>query len=785
MARIRGYPIKEPALDSCHGRQGGLDAIATLWRDAAMASLRHAVLCASLAAVAHAQANAVPGTDVNLYEVDGPTIYGRRGPAYPNGEVGVGISHAFCNAGTVHVPWVTSPTTSGQMTDEHFKIAFLLARESNGRMVQISKRNTYVKHSRVTYNLGSSLCGTCQNGPGSTFRIGCFDAYSTGFNGDRFNLGPSDEIDPWLGTFNPVGSYFDRGDPAVAGAQANDGTQSLTSSQVNAFDPVKNRITVAESDLLQSGQFYAQAQLLCEREPVANRGNNLRSARLGFNWNGNWQVSDLGNQRSGSILNQWSGARVELGGNGNDDGRFAVAARVTGPVGGLYRYEYAVHNIDNHRGAASFRIPLTGAITVQNVGFRDIDDNPLNDWTFSMSSTELAWSAAANNALDWNTIYNFYFESPTAPGAGGALLEQARLGGGALTVAVPTDVPGGVTVATLRTIGSSCGSCKTSFYEHFANPATVDLAGSSLTMTLQNGSYRVGSGTTGFRNPAGTNLNLGDDTQVLVNLPFTLPYPGGLATNNLRICSNGFISPAGDNGTVWIPLPQLLLAQNPRWAVAWHDYAPQLGGSVLFESTPSLVTVTWLNVANSSAVPGTSTFQAQFEPNGNVHFLWQSLSTAGNGYLMGWSPGAMALDPGNTNLSAALPAGFSLCGSVPPRINLSASARPLLGTTIQRTTGSIAAGTPFGVLVTSLSEQTPALDLTQFGMPGCFGYTNGGISELWLPNGAFSVSLPLAIPSGMSFMGLEVVMQSFSYVPVMSPLGLIASNGVGMILGPL
>lgn len=124
------------------------------------------------ASLAVAQSNAVPGTDVNLYDVSASTIYGRRGPTYPNGEVGIGFGHAFCNAGTVHVPWQTSPTTAGPMTDIHFKIAFLLARESNGRIVQVSTPGSFVKHSRVTYNLGSSQCGTCQSGPGSTFRIG-------------------------------------------------------------------------------------------------------------------------------------------------------------------------------------------------------------------------------------------------------------------------------------------------------------------------------------------------------------------------------------------------------------------------------------------------------------------------------------------------------------------------------------------------------------------------------------------------------------------------------------
>ncbi|MCA8973581.1 MAG: hypothetical protein KDC98_02615 [Planctomycetes bacterium] len=737
-----------------------------------------------------AQSNSIQGTDVNLYSVDASTIYGRRGPAYPNGEVGVGFGHAYCNSGTVHVPWQTSPTTNGPMTDVHFKIAFLLARESNGRLVQISKPETMVKHSRVTYNLGSSQCGTCQSGPASTFRMGCFDAYTTGFNGDRFNLGPSEEIDPWLGSWDPVGSYFDRGDPPVGGAAATDGIQSLTQSQVAAFDQVKNRITVDESELATPGTFYGQAHLVCEGEPVANRGDNQRSNRFSFTWNGSsWSTSNLGGSVVGSILNQWSGATVNLGGNGTDDGRFAVAAKVTGPVGGMYHYEYAVHNIDNFRGGASFRIPLSAAIQVQNPGFRDINGNPLDDWTFSQSAAELAWTASANNPLNWNSFYNFYFDSDTAPGQGGVLIDEARIGTGALTVGVTATVPGGVTVAVSSPIGSSCGRCDTTFYEQFTTAAAFDLNNSSATLTLTNGNYHVGSGTGTYQTPTGTALALGDDAETLVNLPFSLPYPGG-STSSLVVCSNGFVSPTFGNGILWIPIYNLLIAQYPRWAVAWHDYAPQLGGQVLFDASPAGATLTWLNVANSGGLAGTSTFQVQYLPNGTVHMLWRNMSTQGNGYLIGWSPGQGAANPGNSDLTTALPAGIDLCASVPPQISLSTSARPLLGTTIQQITSPIATGTPFGALMMSLDQATPPVDLTPYGMEGCFAYplgatTGGTVNHFFLPNGAGSVSIPFTIPNDMNLMGVTVVSQSFTYVQPLTTLGLIASNGVYMLLGPL
>lgn len=409
------------------------------------------------ASFAVAQSNAVPGTDVNLYDVSTSTIYGRRGPAYPNGEVGIGFGHAFCNAGTVHVPWQTSPTTSGPMTDVHFKIAFLLARESNGRIVQVSTPGSFVKHSRVTYNLGSSQCGTCQSGPASTFRIGCYDAYSTGFNGNRFNLGPTDEIDPWTGSWNPVGSYFDQGDPAVVGPAASDGVQSLTSTQTGAFDPVKNRVVVSESDLAAGGTFFGQVQLVCEGEPVANRGNNLLSEQLTFTWNGaSWSTSNAGGPVQGSVLNRWNGSTRNLGSNGLDDGRFLVAVKVTGPVDGVYHYEYAVHNIDNARGGASLRLPLPASAQLTGVGFRDNDNDSLTDWTWSRSGNELAFLATGTNSLDWNNLYNFWFDTTVAPTTGTVVLDQARVGPGALSVSVASDVPNGALSATVSSMGPGC-----------------------------------------------------------------------------------------------------------------------------------------------------------------------------------------------------------------------------------------------------------------------------------------------------------------------------------------
>jgi hypothetical protein len=413
------------------------------------------LLSAGLLAVpGFAQSNAVPGLDTSVHDVVGVSVYGRRGPAHPQGEVGIGIGHYMCNSGTVPIPWYG--TAGGVMVDTYPKIAFLIVRESNGRMVQISQKG-HLKHSRQAFNFSGGVCGTCQGGGSTVWGPGCFDVYSTGFNGDRYNLGPNDEVDPWLGTWNPQGSYFDRGDPDVGPPLNFDRVQSLSGAQINAFDAVKNRIVVRESELVAPGTFYSQVHLVVIGEPVAARGDNQVSRQTTFTWNGSlWSAANVNAPAvQGSVLARRSGAVTGSGGNGGDDGRFLVACKVTGPVAGLWHYEYAIHNLDNSRAGASLRVPVCAAARVEQAGFRDIDYDPVTDWTFHRAGGEIAWLAAAGNALEWNTIYNFWFDSDAAPVPGTVQIDQARPGPGALTVAVAIPVPGSLPHVWL---GAGCGA---------------------------------------------------------------------------------------------------------------------------------------------------------------------------------------------------------------------------------------------------------------------------------------------------------------------------------------
>jgi hypothetical protein len=395
-----------------------------------------------------AQANTVPGLDGKLYNIDSPTVWGREGAAHPNGQVGFSAANYMCNPGSVTIPWFAA------MQENHPMFGFMVTRLTDDRMVQVSDRSM-CKHAFTSINGSSGPCLPCQNpGTGTVMGIGCYDVYGAGNNGSRTWLGPADEINPWLGTWQAVGSYFDRGDPDVGPPNNNDGVRSTIFTNGSV---VKNRVTLQEQDLLvPNSQFFYMIHLLHRGEDVSKRNDNIMSRGVSFNWSGSsWNESNVGTAVQGTVLNRWPGASLTMDGNGNDDGRIAIAVKVTGPTNGMWHYEYAVHNIDNSRGAASFRLPICSQARVQNLGFRDIDDNSLNQWTATVQNGEIAFSAPTDNALRWNMLFNFWFDSDAAPSSGLATFDEALIGPGALSFTVPTQVPGDLANVYL---GDGCGS---------------------------------------------------------------------------------------------------------------------------------------------------------------------------------------------------------------------------------------------------------------------------------------------------------------------------------------
>lgn len=718
-----------------------------------------------------AQSNTVPGLDGRLEILDNITYWGRRGAAYPGGEVGLSMRNTMCNPGSVSIPWYA------QMQENHPKFGFLITRVSGGRMEQISDRS-YCKHAFTSAST-SGGCGPCNGIGGNNMGVTCSDTYSAGNNAGRSNLGPPAEIDPWLGTWNHIGSYFDQGDPNVGSPGNMDGNGNTINV---GSDEVKNRVTIKEADLLTPGAtYYYGIQLIHQGEALANRGDNIKSRGFQPTWNGSsWTVANTAvGEAFGSILQHWSGATVNMGTNGTSDGRIFVAAKTTSLGGGNYHYEYAVHNVDNSRAAATFRVPIDAAGTASNFSFRDIDTNALNNWTAARVGNEIVFTAPGNNPLEWNTIYNFGFDCNVQASTGICVLDEARVGPGALSLTVTTKVPSGVPGADYALVGNGCVDCAASFYE---SPG-FDLANQKIKLTYSGGAYSVGVSTNSFVAPVGGDLNLTDDSQTTYALPFTLNYPGG-STTLLRICSNGFISPGASNGTDYTPSVSAFLSGNPRWAVVWRDLQPSGANDVYAHTAGGVVYVTWLNVSNYPATsPAPNTFQAQFYSNGDVHLIYQSMSVSGNN-LVGWTPGGGAQDPGSRDISADAATGFTVCGTDSLGIAMTVSNRPVLNTSIDFQLTSLPASTVGGIMVLSPTSIPAGIDLTGLlDMSGCYAYLLPDIlSSLFLAS-APSYNWPFLVPNAPSLVGQTTMVQALMIAPGFTGSGFLTSNGVELLYG--
>jgi hypothetical protein len=354
-------------------------------------------------------------------------------------------------------------------------------------------------------------------------------------------------------------------------------------------------------------------------------------------------------------------------------------------------------------------------------------------------------------------------------------------------------VGSGTVFATNTSLGTGCYAKAASFYEFFPNPPTgFDLSNTSFTMNLAGGGYVVTSG--GSFIPVGTTstpvaIAVGDDVESTINLAAMgpLPTPTGPAAS-LVVCSNGFVSTALGNGIAWTPdVAAFLGAPQTSWRV-WHDFANNLGGSVKFEESATVSVITWDNVRHyaGTGVADDSTFQMQFYPSGAVTFAFLTMSTATNpsiaagaAYLVGYSPGGASMNPGSTDISAALLAGAIItpAADVQP-LSMTGLTRPVTGTNWNRQVANIPAGSPFGLTIYGIADPNVP-DLGFIGMPGC-----PLRSTLDLLDGPFIIGGPTAnvtfpIPNNPVLVNFHLFTQAVVFtIPPLNAFGAITSNGI-------
>lgn len=367
------------------------------------------------------------GPDVIVGNLHQTNSYGSSG-----GIAAFSVGTISCNIGDVWLNWFSN-------TNQHPVIGQNMFRLKDGKFEQIGQG--WLKHG--FFALSETLCsgpGGCSGDPsGQHLGVGCSDPYSADLNGQQSNLGPRSQVNPFTGNY-----------PYPFSAPA-------------APPVIGRRVQVPISDLdptLNAGALYfVEGQYVSPDDSAAGNQNNNASYRpinvLGSGSSYTLQLAGQ-TQRQKAGIRAWQDTdpsvtltNVQL----PSDGLLILGAKATDLGGGIWRYEYALQNLNSDRAVGSFEVPVFSGAAFANVGFHDVHSHsgePYSnaDWPSEVSGPVIRWATetfaqnANANAIRWGTLYNFRFDVNLPPVTGEVTIGLFKPGTPA-TVLATTVVPEG------------------------------------------------------------------------------------------------------------------------------------------------------------------------------------------------------------------------------------------------------------------------------------------------------------------------------------------------------
>jgi hypothetical protein len=358
------------------------------------------------------------GPDVVVF---GFTDIGSNGVA--DGFAAYAVGTWSCNRGDAPLNWCNNNGDAGcglgTTDDDHPVIAQNLYRLKGGRFEQIGQ--SWLKHGFLSTNTPQGGCTGAQGqgctGPplgGDQLGIGCTDPYHAGLNAQR-PLGRRSEVNAATGDF-PY-PYSSPGGPYAVYDQ-------------------RVKVAVADVDPAQNAGalYFAEAQYVAPDDATQGNGlNNASHERVTVGGAPNYALAQTGafREQQPAIL-AWQEADkdvqivdVDVPASSPLE-RFIAAREATDLGGGMWHYEYAIHNLNSDRGGRSFTVAFAQPATIANVGFHDIDAHsgePYStaDWAVSTDAASVTWSTddfstdPDANALRWATLYSFRFDADRGP----------------------------------------------------------------------------------------------------------------------------------------------------------------------------------------------------------------------------------------------------------------------------------------------------------------------------------------------------------------------------------
>jgi len=318
-----------------------------------------------------------------------------------------------CNIGDTVLNWFGPTQLHPVISETFYKYKVV---NGTGRFEQIGM--SWLKHGFASDT--GSLCCTCQDpGNNQIMGVGCSDPYSASQSGSQSTLTPRWQVNAHTGVFPYPGAA-----PTWSGPTARRCEAELASLEVSSA----------------ATRYYAECTYVTSDDAAAgNNNNNCSFTEMAVSGGPtNYTFATSGTTLRGiPAIEAWpsleSGVtltRVQP----PSDGLFIVGSKATSLGGGLYHYEYAVHNMNSDRAAGSFSVLVPPGASVTNIGFTDIKhrngdgigsiNQSGTDWTGVVAGGSITWASeteaqnANANAIRWATTYNFRFDADVAPVSG-------------------------------------------------------------------------------------------------------------------------------------------------------------------------------------------------------------------------------------------------------------------------------------------------------------------------------------------------------------------------------
>ncbi len=315
------------------------------------------------------------------------------------------IATLACNLGTERASWISH-------TNQHPVIVQNLFRLMDDRFEQIGM--AWVKHG--FYAVSDSFCTPCLDlTNGTELGVGCSDPYSASLNGVQSNMSPRSLVNAHTGYFP-----YPWSGPSAHGQE--------------------RRLLVSNSDLNPTtnpgARYFMEGHYVHPDDCLAGTQdnnasyrevlvNNISAGQYGLVINQSWST-----QRGQAGIRAWHDADpevVEREMRVPGEGLFILAVKVTPTETGLWKYRYALQNLNSDRSGRSFSLQLPSGAILTNIGFHDVayhSGEPIasDPWSVTVTDESITWSTTTYeadpnaNALRFDTIYNFYFDANIEPG---------------------------------------------------------------------------------------------------------------------------------------------------------------------------------------------------------------------------------------------------------------------------------------------------------------------------------------------------------------------------------